>query len=91
MKIYNLNVNGELTLNIKFDSKNILLGENNTGKSTFVKLLLYALGVNINNFVEEIAKEKRCNAVSIVVQTKSDNRYVITRKLPYADIVNVIL
>ena len=30
MKIYNLNVNGELTLNIKFDSKNILLGENNT-------------------------------------------------------------
>lgn len=89
MKIYNLNVNGELTLNIKFDSKNILLGENNTGKSTFVKLLLYALGVNINNFVEEIAKEKRCNAVSIVVQTKSDNRYVITRKLPYADIVNV--
>ena len=89
MKIYNLNVNGELTLNIKFDSKNILLGENNTGKSTFVKLLLYALGVNINNFVEEITKEKRCNAVSIVVQTKSDNRYVITRKLPYADIVNV--
>ncbi len=89
MKIYNLNVNGELTLNIKFDSKNILLGENNTGKSTFVKLLLYALGVNINNFVEEIAKEKRCNAVSIVVQTKSDNRYVIARKLPYADIVNV--
>lgn len=89
MKIYNLNVNGELTLNIKFDSKNILLGENNTGKSTFVKLLLYALGVNINNFVEEIAKEKRCNAVSIVVQTKSNNRYVITRKLPYADIVNV--
>lgn len=89
MKIYNLNVNGELTLNIKFDSKNILLGENNTGKSTFIKLLLYALGVNINNFVEEIAKEKRCNAVSIVVQTKSDNRYVITRKLPYADIVNV--
>lgn len=58
MKIYNLNVNGELTLNSKFDGKNILLGENNTGKSTFVKLLLYALGVNINNFIEEIAKEK---------------------------------
>ena len=57
MKIYNLNVNGELTLNSKFDGKNILLGENNTGKSTFVKLLLYALGVNINNFIEEIAKE----------------------------------
>lgn len=89
MKIYNLNVNGELTLNINFDNKNILLGENNTGKSTFVKLLLYALGVNINNFIEEIAKGGKCNSVSIAIQTKSDNRYVITRKLPYADIVNI--
>lgn len=89
MKIYNLNVNGELTLNINFENKNILLGENNTGKTTFVKLLLYALGVNINNFIEEIAKEKKCNAVSITIQTKSNNRYLITRKLPYADIVNV--
>ena len=58
MKIYNLNVNGELTLNIKFDSKNILLGENNTGKSTFVKLLLYALGVNINNLLKKSQKKK---------------------------------
>lgn len=89
MRIYNLNVSGELTLNCKFESKNILLGENNTGKSTFVKLLLYALGVNINNFIEEIAKDGKCNAVSIAIQTKSDNRYVITRKLPYADIVNI--
>lgn len=89
MKIYNLNVNGELILNSKFDNINILLGENNTGKSTFLKLLLYALGVNINNFIEEIAKEEKCNAVSIAVQTKSDNRYIITRKLPYADIVNI--
>ena len=89
MKIYNLNVNGEFTLNCDFDDKNILLGENNTGKSTFVKLLLYALGVNINNFIEEIAKEGKCNAVSIAIQTKSNNQYIITRKLPYADIVNV--
>lgn len=89
MKIHNLNVSGELTLNSTFKDKNILLGENNTGKSTFVKLLLYALGVNINNFIEEIAKEEKCNAVSIAIQTKSDNRYIITRKLPYADIVNI--
>lgn len=82
-------MNGELILNSKFDNKNILLGGNNTGKSTFVKLLLYALGVNINNFIEEIAKEEKCNAVSIAIQTKSDNRYVITRKLPYTDIVNI--
>ena len=89
MKIFDLNVNGELTLNWDFNDKNILLGENNTGKSTFVKLLLYALGVNINNFIEEIAKEGKCNAVSIAIQTKSNNQYIITRKLPYADIVNV--
>ena len=89
MKIFDLNVNGELTLNFNFGDKNILLGENNTGKSTFVKLLLYALGVNINNFIEEIAKEGKCNAVSIAIQTKSNNQYIITRKLPYADIVNV--
>ena len=89
MKIFDLNVNGELTLNCDFNDKNILLGENNTGKSTFVKLLLYSLGVNINNFIEEIAKEGKCNAVSIAIQTKSNNQYIITRKLPYADIVNV--
>ena len=39
--------------------------------------------------IEEIAKEGKCNAVSIAIQTKSNNQYIITRKLPYADIVNV--
>ena len=89
MKIFNLVVSGEYTLNVEFDDKNILLGENNTGKSTFVKLLLYALGVNVNNFIEEIAKENKCNSVSLTIKTKSDNKYIITRKLPYSDIVNV--
>ena len=89
MKIFNLNVSGELTFNAGFKEKNILLGENNTGKSTFVKLLPYSLGVNINNFIDEIAKENKCNSVSIAIQTKSNNRYLITRKLPYADIINV--
>ena len=89
MKIFNLNVSGKLTLNADFKEKNILLGENNTGKSTFVKLLLYSLGVNINNFIDEITKENKCNSVSIAIQTKSNNKYIITRKLPYSDIVNV--
>lgn len=89
MKIFNLNVSGKLTLNAEFKEKNILLGENNTGKSTFVKLLLYSLGVNINNFIDEITKENKCNSVSVAIQTKSNNKYLITRKLPYSDIVNV--
>lgn len=89
MKIFNLNVSGELTLDMEFKDKNILLGENNTGKSTFIKLLLYALGVNINNFIDEIVKENKCNSVSLAIETKSKNKYLITRKLPYSDIVNV--
>ena len=78
MRIFNLNVSGDLTLNAEFKEKNILLGENNTGKSTFVKLLLYSLGVNINNFIDEIAKDNKCNSVSIAIQTKSNNKYLIT-------------
>ena len=42
MRIFNMTVSGDLTLNMKFEEKNVLLGENNTGKSTFVKLILYA-------------------------------------------------
>lgn len=89
MRILDINVTGKLYLNLQFKNINVLLGENNTGKSTFVKLILYALGVEINNFIDEIAKEKMCNSVSISIVTKSGNYYLITRKLPYSDIVNV--
>lgn len=89
MRINGINVSGEMSFNSSFTSKNVLLGENNSGKTTFIKLLLYALGVNINNFIDEIAKENKCNAVSIQIETKSKNAYFISRKLPYADLVNV--
>lgn len=89
MRIFNMTVSGDLTLNMKFEEKNVLLGENNTGKSTFVKLILYALGVEINNFIEEITVHNKCNSVSLAIQTKSNNKYLITRKLPYSDMVNV--
>lgn len=89
MRILDINVTGKLHLNLQFKNINVLLGENNTGKSTFVKLILYALGVEINDFIDEIAKEEMCNSVSISILTKSGNYYLITRKLPYADIVNV--
>ena len=34
----------------------LILGENGTVKSTFVKLLLYILGVDIPDFIDEISK-----------------------------------
>ena len=90
MKINSLRVSGELVLHYEFAQVNILLGENTTGKSTFIKLLLYALGVNINNFIEEIATKSLCNSVSIEIETKAGNKFVITRKLPISDMVTVI-
>lgn len=58
-------------------------------KSTFIKLLLYSLGVDIPDFVEEIVKYQFCDWVSVIINTKSDNRYRVMRKLPYADMVMV--
>ena len=56
MWINSLKVTGECYLEYKFGATNILLGENGTGKSTFVKLLLYILGVDIPDFIDEITK-----------------------------------
>ena len=54
MWINSLKVTGECYLEYKFGATNILLGENGTGKSTFVKLLLYILGVDLTDFIDEI-------------------------------------
>lgn len=89
MWINSIRVTGEYHLFYEFKKKNILLGENGTGKSTFTKLILYALGVDIPDFIEEIVKYKYCDLVKIDFQTKSNNRYSVIRKLPYADMVMV--
>lgn len=89
MWINSIKVAGEYQMQYEFKRNNILLGENGTGKSTFTKLILYALGVDIPDFIEEIVKHKLSDSVSIDFETKSGNRYRTIRKLPYADMVMV--
>lgn len=89
MWINSIKVSGDYHMQYDFDKINILLGENGTGKSTFTKLILYGLGVDIPDFIDEIVKQKMCDAVHIEFTTKSDNRYRCIRKLPYADMVMI--
>lgn len=89
MWINSIKVTGEYQMYYEFKKNNILLGENGTGKSTFTKLLLYALGVDIPDFIEEIVRYKLCDSVIIDFSTKSEKRYRAVRKLPYGDMVMV--
>lgn len=89
MWIDSLKVTGEYYLEYTFGATNILLGENGTGKSTFVKLLLYILGVDIPDFIDEISKYRFCDWVCAGITTKTNNKFRIMRKLPYADMIMV--
>lgn len=89
MWINSLKVTGEYYLEYTFGATNILLGENGTGKSTFVKLLLYILGVDIPDFIDEISKYRFCDWVCAEITTKTNNKFRIMRKLPYADMIMV--
>lgn len=90
MELNSINVSGNYRLSYDFKSQNILLGANTTGKTTFIKLILYALGVDIPDFIEEIAEYKYCESVNLQYTTKSGQHYSSIRKLPYADIVMVV-
>lgn len=68
MWINSLKVTGECYLEYNFGATNILLGENGTGKSTFVKLLLYILGVDIPDFIDEITKYRLCDWACAEIQ-----------------------
>lgn len=89
MWIDSLKVTGQYYLEYTFGATNILLGENGTGKSTFVKLLLYILGVDIPDFIDEISKYRFCDWVCAEITTKTNNKFRIMRKLPYADMIMV--
>ncbi len=90
MKINSIKVSGEYSLFYEFSRVNILLGENGTGKSTFMKLILYGLGVKIPDFIEEISKFKLCDSLCIDFETKQNKRYSVVRKLPSVDMVTII-
>lgn len=89
MLIKRLNVKGKLGIDLEFSDRNIVLGENKTGKSTLFKLIVYALGTYVDNFIEEISKHKMCQQVELDIQSKSGMEYKIIRRLPYSDSVIV--
>ena len=90
MRINRMTVSGDLGFDYKFGDTNILLGTNESGKTTFVNLLLYGLGVKIGMFVDEISSQGMCEYVHLNITTKTNNRFQITRKLPDVDYVTVI-
>ncbi|TGM41704.1 hypothetical protein EHQ92_18065 [Leptospira biflexa] len=89
MKINRVKVTGKLGFDLTFSNRNIILGENGTGKSTFTKLLLYSLGADFDTFIPEISKEKKCDAVNTYISFSNGKEYVAIRKLPSSDIVTV--
>ncbi|MEC2342632.1 hypothetical protein P9H28_00760 [Paenibacillus barengoltzii] len=90
MIIEKMTVKGTLGLSISFGKINYILGENNTGKTTFIKLLLYALGTNIENFIDEITKFNMCNQVELDIEMKNGLAFRVIRKLPFSETVIVV-
>lgn len=90
MRINRIRVSGDLGLDYKFGKTNILLGTNESGKTTFVNLILYALGARIGSFIKEISDYEFCDYVYLDITTKMKNRYQVVRKLPNVDSVTII-
>ncbi|WP_276356338.1 hypothetical protein [Cohnella caldifontis] len=90
MFIEKLTVKGTLGLSITFGKINYILGENNTGKTTLIKLILYALGTNIENFIDEISKHNLTTNVELDVELKNGNIYRIIRKLPFSETIIIV-
>ena len=72
MRLNSIKVSGEYGLRYDFKEENVLLGANTTGKTTFVKLILYALGVDVLDFIEEIADINIVNRLVYIIQQKKD-------------------
>ena len=89
MKLIKLCVKGKYGCEYKFDKINVILGDNNTGKSTFLKLILYALGAPIKSFIDEISKQNLSDNVSLDIEFKTGKKIRILRKLPISDAIIV--
>lgn len=90
MRINRMRVSGNLGFDYIFGDTNILLGTNESGKTTFVNLMLYGLGAKIGTFINEISTFDLCEYVYLDITTKSKNSYQIVRKLPDVDSVTII-
>ncbi|WP_217585984.1 hypothetical protein [Lentibacillus saliphilus] len=89
MHINKIKVRGELELEQEFGRFNVILGENKTGKSTLMNLIIYALGTRVENFIDEI-KYGRCKQVELDVKCKSGRKFKFIRSLPKSEIITVI-
>ncbi|MFC6332690.1 hypothetical protein ACFP56_08655 [Paenibacillus septentrionalis] len=83
-------VKGKKSLSVNFGKINYILGENATGKTTFIKLILYSLGTNIDSFIDEIDKENMTEHVELDVELKSGSVYRFIRKLPRSETILVV-
>lgn len=85
MRLNRIVVAGDIGCEYEFGDINVLLGDNNSGKSTLVKLILFCLGAPINSFIDEISKKKLCNNVTLEVTLKNGRSVRIIRKLPISE------
>ena len=85
MRLIRLDVKGEYCCHYEFNKINVFLGDNNSGKSTFMKLILYCLGAPIKSFIDEISKKNFTDNVSLDLEFKSGKKIRILRKLPFSD------
>lgn len=89
MNLNNITVSGEIGCKYEFGKVNVLLGDNNSGKSTLIKLILFCLGAPIKSFIDEISREKLCDSVTLEVTFKTGKQVRIIRKLPVSDAILV--
>ena len=85
MRLIKLKVNGQYGCEYKFEKTNVILGDNNTGKSTFLKLILYCLGAPIKSFIDEISKMGLSENVSLDLEFKTGKQVRILRNLPMSE------
>lgn len=85
MKLNRIVVSGDIGCEYEFGDVNVLLGDNNSGKSTLMKLILFSLGAPINSFIDEISQKKLCNNVTLEVTLKNGRSVRIIRKLPASE------
>lgn len=89
MNLNSITVTGEIGCKYEFGKVNVLLGDNNSGKSTLIKLILFCLGAPIKSFIDEISKEKLCDSVTLEITFKTGKQIRIIRKLPASDAILV--
>lgn len=88
MKIEKIIVDGELIIEQDFDDINIILGGNKSGKTTFIKLILYGLGADFDDFIPEIKEFGKCESVTLNFSFKNINeKFQVVRRLPKSDVV----